>query len=201
VINLLMRFYDTTQGRILIDGTDIRDATKNWLRSKFGIVLQTPYLFCGTVKENIRYGKLDAPDDDIENAAISVGLHDFILELPDGYNTKLKEDGEPFSTGQKQLVSLARAVLADPKIFIMDEATSSVDTETEFQVQQATESLIKGRTCFVIAHRLTTIRRADRILVIDKGRIVESGTHSELIRKQGYYYRLYAQQFLCVSTN
>ena len=198
VMSLLMRFYDPSRGSILIDGEDIRNLTFGHLRSGMGVVLQTPHLFSGTIKENIRYGRLDAADGDITEASRLVGLHDFVVALPSGYDTVLREGGEPLSTGQKQLVSLARAVLADPAILIMDEATSSVDTETENRIQQACEILLKNRTSFIIAHRLTTIRQATQILVIEKGRIAESGTHAELIARRGKYHALYSQQFLAL---
>lgn len=196
VMNLLLRFYDPTRGAVYIDGEDIRNWTFQRLRSQMGVVLQTPHLFSGTIRENLRYGNLTATDEDIETASHRVGLHEFVAALSLGYETVLREGGEPLSTGQKQLISLARAVLADPAIFIMDEATSSVDTETEMQIQKASETLLKGRTAFIIAHRLSTIRQADRILVIEKGRIAENGTHAELLAMRGMYYQLYSQQFL-----
>nr|HPR01692.1 ABC transporter ATP-binding protein [Saprospiraceae bacterium] len=195
VISLLMRFYDPTRGRVLIDGEDIRTWTFRKLRSNMGIVLQTPHLFSGTVMDNLRYGRLDASDEAVLKASRMTGLHDFIMALPERYETKLKEGGEPLSTGQKQLVSLARAVLADPPIFIMDEATSNIDMETEHRIQEACETILTDRTAFIIAHRLTTIRRADRILVIHRGRIAEMGSHDELLARKGFYYKLYLQQF------
>ncbi len=196
VTNLLMRFFDVNKGQVRVDGTDIREMQLKWLRSQMSVVLQTPSLFTGPLRENIRYGRLDATDDDIVEAARAVGAHEFIMAFPDGYDTHIRENGEPLSTGQKQLVSLARAILADPAIFIMDEATSSVDIETEARIQQATESMLRGRTSFIIAHRLTTIRQADRILVIEGGRIIESGTHMELLDLNGHYSDLYRRQFM-----
>src|SRR5581483_39824 len=163
--------------------------------SRIGMVLQTPHLFSGTVRENIRYGRLDATDQEIEEAAKLAGAHEFILTLEKGYDEEVGEGGNLLSVGQKQLISLARAVLAQPELFIMDEATSSVDTLTEALIQQGMERLMEGRTSFIIAHRLSTIRRADRILVIENGGISEMGTHAELLRAQGHYYRLYTQQF------
>ncbi|MBN1355136.1 ABC transporter ATP-binding protein [bacterium] len=195
IVNLLMRFHDPDSGSVRIGGTDIRDFTIQSLRSRMGIVLQAPYLFSGSIRENIRYGNLEASDEAIMKAAGRVGAHGFIMAFPEGYDTRIRENGEPLSTGQKQLVSFARAVLADPVIFIMDEATSSVDTETEYQIQTAMETLLRGRTSFIIAHRLTTIRRADRIVVIEKGRIAECGTHLALLRLRGQYARLVHQQF------
>jgi ATP-binding cassette subfamily B protein len=171
------------------------DYTLESIHKKIGIVLQTPHLFSGTVRENIRYGKLDASDADVEDAARVAGAHDFILTLEKSYDQNVGEGGNLLSVGQKQLISLARAVLARPELFIMDEATSSVDTLTEALIQKGMEALMQGRTSFVIAHRLSTIRRANRILVIEDGRIAEQGTHAELLRKRGHYYRLYTQQF------
>jgi ATP-binding cassette subfamily B protein len=196
IVNLACRFYEPTDGKIYIDGIDYRKMSLLWLHSNLGYVLQTPHLFSGTIEENIRYGKLSATDIDIESAAKLVNAHGFIMDLMDGYQTDVGEGGGKLSTGQKQLVSFARAVLADPAIFVLDEATSSVDTETEMLIQDAIGKVLEGRTSFVIAHRLSTIRSADRILVIRKGEIKESGNHNELIRKRGYYYRLYTNQFL-----
>jgi len=195
IVNLLCRFYEPRKGRIRINGMDYTDYTLESIHSRIGIVLQTPHLFSGTVRENIRYGRLDASDEDITNAARIAGAHDFILSLDKGYEQNVGEGGNLLSTGQKQLISLARAVLARPELFIMDEATSSVDTLTEALIQQGMEALMEGRTSFVIAHRLSTIRRAGRILVIEDGQITEDGTHAELLRKRGHYYRLYTQQF------
>ena len=195
IVNLLCRFYEPKAGAIRINGRDTRDLTQHALHSRLGIVLQTPYLFSGTIRENLRYGRLDADDAEIEAAARLAGAHDFIAALPKGYDQEVGEGGTLLSVGQKQLLSLARAVLAQPEIFIMDEATSSVDTLTEALIQQGMDRLMQGRTSVVIAHRLSTIRRADRILVIEGGRIAEIGSHSELLRARGHYYNLYTQQF------
>jgi ATP-binding cassette, subfamily B, bacterial len=195
IVNLLCRFYEPTEGQIRINGHDYTDYTLQSIHSRIGIVLQTPHLFSGTVRENIRYGRLDASDADIEEAAKIAGAHDFILTLPKGYEENVGEGGNLLSVGQKQLISLARAVLARPELFIMDEATSSVDTLTEALIQKGMDALMQGRTSFVIAHRLSTIKRADRILVIEAGKIAEMGTHAELLRQRGHYYRLYTQQF------
>ncbi|HAA57775.1 MAG TPA: ABC transporter ATP-binding protein [Myxococcales bacterium] len=196
IVNLVARFYEVTQGAILFDGIDIRERSLHWLHSKLGVVLQSPHLFSGTIRENIRYGRLDATDEEIEQAAKMVNAHDFISRLPKTYETQVGEQGSQLSTGQKQLLSLARALLSDPEIFIMDEATSSVDTETERLIQDGLERVLSGRIAFVIAHRLSTIRSADRILVIDKGVIVEDGDHDTLIKKKGRYYDLYTKQFV-----
>ncbi|MDY7010731.1 MAG: ABC transporter ATP-binding protein [Planctomycetota bacterium] len=195
IVSLLCRFYEPTSGEILINGVEYRRRSLHWLQSNLGIVLQTPHLFSGTIRENIRYGKLSADDGQIEWAAKVVNAHDFITEFEDGYDTEIGEGGTKLSTGQKQLVSFARAILADPQIFVMDEATSSVDTVTEQLIQKGLEKVLAGRISFVIAHRLSTIRSADRILVIEKGRVVEEGTHSELIRLKGEYYELYTNQY------
>jgi ATP-binding cassette subfamily B protein len=195
IVNLVCRFYEPTGGRILFNGRDYTELTLNAIQSRIGMVLQTPHLFSGTIRENIRYGKLNATDDQIEAAAKLAGAHEFIMTLEKGYEEQVGEGGVLLSVGQKQLLSLARAVLAQPELFIMDEATSSVDTLTEALIQRGMETLMKGRTSFVIAHRLSTIRRADRILVIDAGRITEQGTHQQLLRQRGHYYRLYTQQF------
>ncbi len=195
IASLVCRFYEPVAGEILINGTDYRELPLAWLQAQLGIVLQTPHLFKGTVRENIRYGRLTATDAEIEAAARMVNAHDFILQLEQGYDTPVGEGGNRLSTGQRQLVSFARALLANPRIFVMDEATSSIDTGTEQLIQQGMANMLAGRISFVIAHRLSTIRRADRILVITKGRIEESGTHEELLRRRGHYHELYTQQF------
>lgn len=195
IVNLLCRFYEPREGAIRINGRDYTDYTLASIHSRIGIVLQTPHLFSGTVRDNIRYGRLDAANEEIEAAAKIAGAHDFIVMLEKSYDQNVGEGGNLLSVGQKQLISLARAVLAKPELFIMDEATSSVDTLTEALIQRGMEALMKDRTSFVIAHRLSTIRRANRILVIQDGRIAEHGTHAELLRQRGHYYRLYTQQF------
>lgn len=195
IINLLCRFYDPVQGRVLIDGIDIRDITIESLRSQVGIVLQDTFIFSGTIRDNIRYGRLDATDDEIVKAAQAVHAHEFIMNLPDGYNTQVEERGNVLSMGQRQLLSFARALLADPKILILDEATASIDTETELKIQEALKTLLKGRTSFMIAHRLSTIRHADDIIVLDHGVIVEQGNHAELVQKQGVYNGLIEAQY------
>jgi ATP-binding cassette subfamily B protein len=195
IVNLLTRFYDIQTGRIEIDGLDIRRYRKNCLRSQLGIVLQDTYLFAESVMENIRYGRLSATDEEVRAAAVKSKADQFIHRLPDGYETMLTEEGGNLSQGQRQLLAISRAMLADPAILILDEATSSVDTRTEVYIQQAMLELMRGRTSFVIAHRLSTIRKADLILVIDGGRIVERGTHEELLAAGGFYSRLYLSQF------
>ena len=195
IVNLLCRFYEPQRGTIRIGGRDYADLSLHAIQSRIGVVLQTPHLFSGTIRENIRYGRLDATDEEIEESARLAGAHDFIVALEKGYDEGVGEGGVLLSVGQKQLVSLARAVLAQPEIFIMDEATSSVDTLTEALIQRGMETLMQDRTSFVIAHRLSTIKRADRILVIEDGRIAEMGTHAELLRARGHYYRLYTRQF------
>ncbi|MBS3949440.1 MAG: ABC transporter ATP-binding protein [Peptococcaceae bacterium] len=196
IINLLSRFYDPQQGKVTIDGTDVRDVTQRSLHQQLGIVLQDTFIFAGTVKDNIRYGNPDATDEEVEASAKAVNAHDFIMRLPDGYGTEVHERGARLSIGQRQLISFARALLANPRILILDEATSSVDAYTEVLIQKALETLLKGRTSFVIAHRLSTIRNADRIITIDNGRVVEQGTHEELLQSpNGVYRTLYDMQF------
>ena len=195
IVNLLCRFYEPKSGVIRINEKNYRDYTLESIHSRVGIVLQTPHLFSGTIRENIRYGKLEATDEEIVNAATIAGAHEFITKFEKGYEQGVGEGGNQLSVGQKQLISLARAVLSKPEIFIMDEATSSVDTLTEALIQKGMNALMKGRTSFIIAHRLSTIRKADMIVVIDGGRIVEKGTHAELLKLRGHYYRLYTQQF------
>jgi ATP-binding cassette subfamily B protein len=195
IVNLLCRFFEPTKGQVLIGGTDYKQFNLHGIQSRIGVVLQTPHLFSGSVRENIRYGRLEASDAEIEEAAKLAGAHDFIVDLDKGYDAEVGEGGNLLSVGQKQLISLARAVLANPEIFVMDEATSSVDTLTEALIQRGMEVMMKGRTSFIIAHRLSTIKRADRILVIEDGQITESGSHAELLRKGGHYHNLYTQQF------
>jgi len=198
IVNLLSRFYDIESGQILIDGIDIRRINRYSLRRKLGIVLQDTFLFSETVKENIRYGKLSATDDEVILASKMANAHEFIKHLPHGYDTVLTDNGMDLSQGQRQLLAIARAILSDPAILILDEATSNIDTRTEKLVQSAMLKLMQGRTSFVIAHRLSTIRNADLILVIHDGRIVEQGTHEELLAKKGFYYNLYISQFAVV---
>ena len=195
IVNLVCRFFEPTSGRILISGADYKEFTLQGIQSRIGVVLQTPHLFSGSVLENIRFGRLNATDAEVEEAAKLAGAHRFIMDLNGGYKAEVGEGGNFLSVGQKQLISLARAVLADPEIFVMDEATSSVDTLTEALIQQGMETMMKGRTSFIIAHRLSTIRRADRIIVIENGKITESGSHAELLHQGGHYYKLYTQQF------
>ncbi len=195
IVNLICRFFEPKRGRILISGKDYTDFSLSAIQSRVGVVLQTPHLFSGTIKENIAYGRLDATDEDIIAAAQLTGAHEFITKMALGYEEQVGEGGVLLSVGQKQLISLARAVLSDPEIFIMDEATSSVDTLTEATIQQGVETIMQGRTTFIIAHRLSTIKKSDRIFVIENGQISEVGNHRELIMKKGKYYNLYTQQF------
>lgn len=194
LVNLVCRFFDPTEGAVLIDGRDARERSVQWLHSNIGYVLQSPHLFSGTVRENLLYGKIDATQEEIEAAVKSVNA-DRVIERLGGYDAAVGEGGNTLSTGEKQLLSFARAILADPAIFILDEATSSVDTITENLIQQAIERLLEGRTNFVIAHRLSTVRNADIILVVDDGKIIEQGTHTELLKKRGAYFKLYVRQF------
>jgi ATP-binding cassette subfamily B multidrug efflux pump len=195
LVKLLSRFHDPTQGRLTIDGYDLRNVNQNSLRRQMGIVLQDPFLFAGTVAENIRFGRLEASQAEVVTAAQAVGAHEFIVRLRDGYETAVEEGGMVLSVGQRQLISFARALLADPRILILDEATSSVDTQTEIIIQTALGRLLKGRTAFVIAHRLSTVINSSRIVVVQGGRIVEEGTHAELLERGGYYYQLYSLGF------
>ncbi len=196
LVNLACRFYEPVSGSILIDDKDYKTIPLEVIQSNIGIVLQTPHLFSGTVMDNIRYGKLEATDEEVIKAAETVHAHQFISELENGYNTEVGESGNLLSTGQKQLISFARAILADPAILILDEATSSVDTETEFLIQDAIDRVMENRTSIIIAHRLSTIRSADKIIVLKKGEIIEAGNHACLIKKEGYYYKLYTNQFM-----
>ena len=195
MVKLLMRFYDVTDGEILVDGHNIKDFDRGKLRKMFGMVLQDTWLFGGTVKDNIKYSKEDATDDEVIQAAKAAHVHHYIKTLPNGYNSMINEESSNISAGQKQLLTIARVILADPKILILDEATSSIDTRTEIQIQSAMDNLMKGRTSFVIAHRLSTIKNSDLILVMNQGDIVEQGTHEELLAKGGFYADLYNSQF------
>lgn len=194
-VNLLMRFYDVNKGEILLDGHDIRSIPRENLRSVFGMVLQDTWLFEGTIMENIAYGRKGCSREEVIDAAKAARVHHFISTLPDGYETMLEENGENISQGQRQLLTIARAILANPSVLILDEATSSVDTRTEVHIQKAMNALMNGRTSFVIAHRLSTIRDADVILVMNNGTIVERGTHGQLLAQNGFYRELYASQF------
>ena len=195
LVNLACRFFEPTSGQILIDGRDYRERSQLWLHSNIGYVLQNPHLFSGTVRENIRYGRLEATDEEVEAAARAVSADTVVAKLEKGWDTDVGEGGDRLSTGEKQLISFARAVLADPRIFVLDEATSSIDTQTEQLIQDAIDHLLKDRTSFLIAHRLSTIRKADLILVVRDGQIVERGTHLELLKRKGYYHDLYSRQF------
>ena len=196
IVNLLCRFYEPTKGEILIDGINYKDMPQVWIHENLGYVLQNPHLFSGTIKDNIKYGNLDATDEEIIEACKLANCHDFIMKMEKGYDTEISQGGNLLSTGQKQLISLARAIVRKPKIFVLDEATSSIDTETESIIQKAIDRILKGKTSFVIAHRLSTIRNADRILVIKDGKIVEEGKHEDLIKRKGYYHRLYTNQYI-----
>ena len=196
IVNLICRFYEPTSGEILIDGRNYKERSQLWLHSNLGYVLQTPHLFSGTVKDNIRYGKLDATDEEIINAAKAVNAYDFIMSLKKGFDTEVGEGGNKLSSGEKQLISFARAIIKKPAIFVLDEATSSIDTETEVLIQKAIENVLRDRTSFIIAHRLSTIRTSDRILLIDNGKVVEQGSHKELLKLKGRYYKLYTNQMV-----
>lgn len=186
IMNLLSRFYDPTEGRILIDGINIRDVTIQSLRSQIGVVLQDTFIFSGTIRDNIRFGRLDATNEEIEVVAKAVHAHDFIVSLPNGYDTEVQERGNVLSMGQRQLISFARALLANPRVLILDEATASIDTDTELKIQEALKTLLAGRTSFIVAHRLSTIRNADKIVVLDHGRMMEIGNHDELMKEQKF---------------
>ncbi|MBW3078511.1 ABC transporter ATP-binding protein [Bifidobacterium simiiventris] len=198
IVSLLSRFYDVSEGSVTIDGYDVRDVTLESLRRQMGVMLQDTFIFSGNVRENIRYGKLDATDEEIEAAAKAVHAHEFIMELPDGYDTVVEERGSTLSAGQRQLIAFARVLLADPRILILDEATSNIDTRTEEALQAGLQHLLKGRTSFIIAHRLSTIENADEIFYIDHGQIMEHGSHAELLAKKGAYYRLYESQYAMI---
>jgi ATP-binding cassette subfamily B protein len=195
IINLLMRFYDVDRGQILVDGSEIRGYTRESLRKAYAMVLQDTWVFKGTIFENIAYGKENATMEEVVAAAKAAHIHSFIMKLPQGYQTVISEDGGNISKGQKQLLTIARAMLYNARMLILDEATSNVDTSTERQIQKAMRELMKDKTCFVIAHRLSTIQNADMILVVDQGDVVEQGTHEELMARKGFYYKLYAAQF------
>ncbi|MFD0670346.1 ABC transporter ATP-binding protein [Cohnella sp. GCM10027633] len=199
IVNLLCRFYDTVEGRVLLDGIDVRDVTIDSLRSQIGIVLQDTFIFSGTIRDNIRYGRPGATDAEVEAAARSVRAHEFISMLPDGYDTEVQERGNALSVGQRQLLSFARALLADPRILVLDEATASIDTETELRIQEALSTLLQGRTSFIVAHRLSTIRHADMIVVLDHGVVVDQGSHEELMKRPGHYRSLVEAQYRYLS--
>ena len=194
LVNLICRFYDVSEGQILVDGVDIRDMALADFRRHIGLVLQEPFLFFGTVAENIAYGRPDASREEIVAAARAAHAHEFILRLPHGYDSLVGERGQALSGGERQRISIARALLIDPRILILDEATSSVDTETEREIQKALDNLVQGRTTIAIAHRLSTLRKADRLVVLDRGRLVEEGGHEELIAREGVYHKLYMAQ-------
>ena len=195
MVNLISRFYDVDSGKVTIDGHDVRDVNLHSLRKQMSVMMQDSFIFSGTIMDNIRYGKLDATEEEVISAAKAVHIHDTIMAMEKGYYTEVNERGSRLSTGQKQLISFARALLNDPKILILDEATSSIDTHTEILIQKALETLLKGRTSFVIAHRLSTIRKADCIMVVQDGKIAERGTHDELIATGGHYADLCAAQY------
>lgn len=195
IVNLISRFYDANQGQVLLDGHNVKDVTVESLRRQVGTMTQENFIFSGTIKENIRYGKLDATDEEIIEAAKAVNAHEFIMKMENGYDTKLSERGGGLSIGQKQLLALARTMVSKPKILILDEATSSIDTKTELMVQDGIAQILKGRTSFVIAHRLSTIKKADRIFVVEDGKVMEEGTHSELLEQKGIYYNLHMAQY------
>ena len=201
IVNLLCRFYEPINGEILIDGVNYKERSLSWLHSNLGYVLQEPHLFNETIFDNVRYGKMDATLEEVKTACSIVGASEFIENLPDKYDTVVGESGNRLSIGQKQLISFARAIIKDPRILILDEATSSIDTKTEEIVQLATNKLLNGRTSFIVAHRLSTIQNADRIIVIHDGEIIEDGTHKELLNKRGEYYELYKNQFISERMN
>ncbi len=196
IVNLTSRFYEPRSGEILIDGKDYRERSIAWLHEKLGYVLQSPHLFSTTIMENIRYGRLNATDEEVIEASKAIGLHTFVMNLEKGYDTHVGEGGNLLSLGQKQLISFARAILANPRILILDEATSSIDSEAESIIQEATQRLLKGRTSLIVAHRLSTIVESDLIVMLDEGKIIEMGTHEELLKLRGAYFDLYKNQFL-----
>ena len=195
VVNLVSRFYDINSGSVMIDGKDVRSVTLESLRRQMGIMLQDTFIFSGTIMDNIKYSRLDATDEQAIEAAKAVKAHEFIAAMPDGYYTEVNERGSRLSVGQRQLISFARALLADPRILVLDEATSSIDTKTEMALQEGLQRLLKGRTSFIIAHRLSTIKNADKIMYIEDGKIIEQGTHNELMKQGGAYHKLYTAQY------